>query len=94
MTDQELRLLVETSNARIDELLEAYRQTGTLTRRQADALRRCVHRIGTVAYEHWIAAGRPTEGFEIFQQGPPKLSPLPASMRPLDLTARPERGIN
>jgi hypothetical protein len=86
MTDWELKQLFETSQKRIDEIVSKYRLGLGLTRRDADELRHCVQRVGLVAKESWIKAGRPDAPEFDCLRGPIKLSPLPKSMRPLDLT--------
>ena len=86
MTNEELKRLFETSQKRIDEIRDKYYSTGVLTRREANDLRHATQRIGLIARERWIAAGKPDgPEFDCLRQ-PVKLSPMPRSMEPLDLT--------
>jgi len=87
MTNTELEELFVNSNRRIVEL-EAKSDSGAgLTRHECDELRHCTARLGLVAKELWIAAGKPDDPeFEILRE-PIKLSPLPACYRPLDLSS-------
>jgi hypothetical protein len=83
MQIEELRQLFERSWKRSQEIEAKYRAGLRMTRRDADELRHCTQRIGLVARELWIMQGRP-DGFDDLRE-PIKLSPLPASMRPLSL---------
>jgi hypothetical protein len=88
MTNEELNRLFETSQKRIDEIERTYRITGSLSRKDANDLRHATQRLGLIARESWIAAGKPDgPEFDCLRE-PIKLSPLPASMRPLDLSDR------
>lgn len=85
MTNQELEKLFMASTQRFDQLVAKYRLGLGLTRRECDELRHCTQRIGMVAYEAWVSAGKPNDPEFDGLHEPPKLSPLPASMRPLNL---------
>ncbi|CAN5648689.1 hypothetical protein BH20ACI3_BH20ACI3_43260 [soil metagenome] len=84
MTTDELRTLLETSTRR-SEAIEAKHASGEkLSRRECDELRHCTQRIGLIARELWLTKGKP-DGFPELE-GPIPLSPLPKSMRAIDLT--------
>jgi len=90
----ELNELHANSDARIRELEAKYRSGERLTRQDCQELRRCVRRSGLVAKELWLLAGEP-EGAEFdILRGPIKVSPLPQSMRPLDLSNRNQREVH
>lgn len=87
MTNWELRQLWEASYARSCELEMLYRAGFGLSRQEANELRRCTLRMGIVAQEAWIQAGRPDDPIFDTLREPIKLSALPApSMSPLDLS--------
>lgn len=88
----ELRELLVNSTRRSLELEAKYRSGQEMTRRDCDEMRHCTQRIGVVAKELWLRSGEP-EGFPDLEQ-PIKLTPLPQSMRPLDLSEQKERGVN
>jgi hypothetical protein len=86
MGPEERERLFRSSNKRIDQLEAKHKMGIRLTRKECNDLRHCVARLGVIARESWIAAGCPEDpGFESLRQ-PIKLSPLPKSMRLLDLT--------
>jgi hypothetical protein len=92
VTNDELRKLYETSNAEINAIHAKYLSGERLTRADCNQLRHATQRIGLIAKELWIAAGKPDDPeFEILR-GPIKLSPLPKSMQPIDLTGAMPKG--
>ena len=84
MTDYELGQLLEQSRAESEAIEAKYHRGETLTRQDCNRLRIATQRIGIVARELWLMAGKP-EGFPELEQ-PIKRSPLPKSMRAIDLT--------
>ena len=91
MTDDERRIVFEAAWAESLALEQKYRRGERLTRADCNAMRKATQRMGIVAREVWIQNGRPP-GFPELEK-PIKLSPLPKSMQPLDLTgAMPEGG--
>ena len=85
MTNDELEKLFRVSTQRFDELEAKYRSGQKLTRRDCDELRHCTQRLGVIARELWIKNGCPDDPEFDGLREPPKLSPLPRSMRPLNL---------
>lgn len=67
MTNDELQALYETNSARSRELEAMYRAGFSLTRQERLEFSACVRRIGVVATELWVAAGKPA-GFEILER--------------------------
>ncbi len=67
MTNEELKDLYERSYERSQEL-ELIASAGfTLTRAESNEYSQCVRRLGVVAYESWLKAGKPRgPEFEIF----------------------------
>ena len=92
MTNEELQQLYEVSTRRIDELETKYRSGQRITRGDCNELRLCTQRLGIVARESWINAAKPS-GFPDLEQ-PIRLTPLPASMRSLDLGNRDTKEIH
>jgi hypothetical protein len=94
MTREELRQLWETSYARHCELEAKYRRGEGLTRKDCLDIRTCNRRLRTVAFESWVQAGRPADPIFDSLRNPPPDRPFPWSPKPMDLTGRPEGGIN
>jgi hypothetical protein len=86
MTNDELLKLATESEARIDELEAKYRTGVRLTRKECNDLRHATARLGVVARELWIANGQPDDPEFEALRSPIKLTPLPPSLRPIDLT--------
>jgi hypothetical protein len=63
MTAEELRDLYQRSSERSHELEMIARAGFPLTRQERNELSRCVRRLGVIAMELWVLAGRP-EGSE------------------------------
>lgn len=84
MTNDELRKLFESSWAESIALEQKYRRGERLTRADCNAMRKATQRMGIVAREVWLQSGKPP-GFPELEK-PIKLSPLPKSMQPRDLT--------
>jgi len=94
MTNFELQQLYEQNSCRADELEAKYRSGARLSRQECDEFRHCTQRIGLVARELWITQGKPDDPIFESLREPIKLSPLPESMRPLDLSHRQEGGVH
>lgn len=88
MTNDELRKLFESSWAESIAVEQKYRRGERLTRADCNAMRKATQRVGLVAKELWIMAGRPNDPEFDSLRLPIPLSPLPQSMRPIDLTER------
>jgi len=88
LTSIELQRLLINSMRRSKELEAKYRSGAVMTRKDCDDLRHCTQRLGLIARELWILTGKTDDTeFDCLKE-PIKLTPLPASMRPLDLSAR------
>src|SRR5262249_39752582 len=78
-TDEMFELLIATEKQQ-DEITERYRRTGILTRRDANTMRHLTQRVGLVACEMWIRAGKPDDPTYDCLREPIPLNPLPKSM--------------
>lgn len=69
MTNDELRDLYVASMATSLRLEAKYRMSGFLTRKERREFSEANRRIGVVAYESWLAAGKPDgPDFQIFTE--------------------------